>query len=247
MLLNSLKTLTMHGFTMKSKIYIQSSTPWCSADSELALDYELLKWAGPLSLSARSEKAVNFFKAFKLDVIIDLGCGTGHFLASIAREQSFNALIGVEPDPVIFKRLISRTNGLNLSLKQIDIESFLQSEGSNYAHQCLGVSLIGVLQNCCCNPFDLLSSILSILKPACLFMTTKATCCLSDLDKYDPKSSLYSLFYEPELLQLLQLNGYQVDIIELDFSEGGQLGKSQNRIFQCKKNTNILGLSDQGI
>ena len=204
---------------MISKIFLQQDD-WleesssCNSSKE---DFEILRWAGNKSLSVRSNLAYEFFQITSPSCVIDLGCGTGQLLYKLIPLGSIDKLVGVEISPLAFNRLKVRCNGSRFELHNLGILEYLSliSSSPDLLFNSCGVALIGVLQNCMHDPFDLLNQIIEVLKPSCLFLTTKSTSSKVELDQFDPLLVGHSLFFTPELLNFFSSRGYSAIVREI--------------------------------
>jgi len=190
---------------MKSKLYI-SCNSWVSSiaeDNPLIADHQILRWADDNSIESRID---HFFDVMALSMSshhIDLGAGTGRLVARLL-DRSLGFIQAVEFNKIAFERM-SRLVGSkreNLILYPSSIQDALPLLSCYGYIRPLSLSLIGVLQNCQCNPFELIDSILVDLTPEYVYLTTKATMSTDAINSFDAEEEGHSLFWLPELLDI---------------------------------------------
>ena len=200
---------------MHSKLFIENDS-WkkSSPDGFKSMQsYEIFRWAGEASITKRIDCFWEMHQHLENMHLVDLGCGGGELLKSWL-EKTTNKCTGVDvsaPSKYIIDGELSSQYRGRLNFYHLDIDTYLTKVCKLQSIEApLIVALIGVLQNCQANPFDLLKRIIEEMRPRFLFFTCKVTYSLSQLHKFDPNHFGHSLLYGPEIEQALCCSSFQI-------------------------------------
>jgi hypothetical protein len=196
---------------MISKIFIDPES-WAhtveASSHDRQDDFRILRWADSNSIYSRVCTCKRFIESVPSRHHVDFGSGLGHLLDALGN-LNMTLLQGVEVNESFFKigsRRLSNKSSLILHNKAI--RDSLSGVALYSEIRPMSVSLIGVLQNCQEDPFDLIQEILERLGPEYLFITTKCSSNLQVINNFDPCNEGHSLLYLPELLDSLMKAGY---------------------------------------
>ena len=200
---------------MHSKLFIEKDSWKKSTPNgfKSMKSYEIFRWAGEASITKRIDCFWEMHQHLDNMHLVDLGCGGGELLRSWL-ERTTNNCTGVDvsaPSKYIVDRQLVAEYTDRLNFFQLDIDTYLSKiHKRQFIDGPLIVSLIGVLQNCQADPFDLLRRIIEDMRPRFLFFTSKVTYSLSQLHKFDPNHFGHSLLYGPEIEQALCCSSFQI-------------------------------------
>ena len=222
--------------TYLSKIFL-SEDSWTKPIENInyLYDYEMLRWAGEDSINERVDIFLKRLSNYpSITNLVDLGCGTGNLLESWLEISANKTAIGIDINEYHLKRAhnrLAKNSKIQQSQYALSNKSIIslsdQISDVNLDRTC--VSLIGVLQNCMGNPFDLVHSIFTDFKPKFIFITCKATNSIAELKLFDPVNCQYSLLYIPEIIEKFKQLGYIVSYHN-SFSLSQQI-PTQNHVF----------------
>lgn len=134
-----------------------------------AEEYQKVSWASERSMRNRFQLAEKYLQPLRMKTILDVGCGTGMFLADLARQYPELSLYGIDITPALIQFAIERCTGLNVTLQE---QNFLTAQGS---YDC--ITCIGVLQksDLSLDAFFLKAAELLSKTQGCLWLDTKHT------------------------------------------------------------------------
>lgn len=101
-----------------------------------AEEYQKVSWASEQSMRNRFQLAEKYLPLGSIKKILDVGCGTGMFLAGLAKRFPELTLYGIDITPALTAFATERCTGLNVTIKE---QNFLTVQGSYDCISCFGV------------------------------------------------------------------------------------------------------------